>query len=261
MGSETGFRFFYGCASGSARKALRKMEEPNVMISHATANNTPFETIENLFIDSGGYSQLHTHRDYQTSDEAYLSYIQDHEPELFALRDYPCQFQLRYRLNQTVQDQQRRTTHHHRKLLDAYDDADLSSDPVAVLHGWSPDQYLSHLDQLRTEGVLTQCTAIGSLCGRHDAATVARIIHRVRDALPSKHRLHAFGVKTKVLKLPRVVQALDSADSAAYDFRTRMQDTRNTWREQVYHYLSMKREIEACTTDRGYQRSLQQYAV
>ena len=252
-----GFRFYYGCASGSARKALRKMEEPNVMISYATANNTPFETIEHLFTDSGGYSQLYNHHEYPSSDEQYLSYLEEHGPELFALRDYPCSPELLSKVNSTVEEHQWRTTHHHSKLLDAYDDTDLSSEPVAVLQGWSPHQYITHLDDLRTEGALTRYVAIGSLNNR-DPETVARIIHRVRDELPSKHRLHAFGIKTNVLQNPRVIQSLDSADSAAYDIRTRMQEDRQTWQNQVYHYLRMKQRIEECIQGSGSQQSLHQ---
>ncbi|RKD95629.1 deazapurine DNA modification protein DpdA family protein [Halopiger aswanensis] len=251
------FRFYYGCASGSARKALRKMEEPNVMISHATANNTPFQTIENLFTDSGGYSQLHTHREYQSSDRQYLSYLKEYEPELFALRDYPCEPGLLWKLNRTVRDHQQRTTRHHRKLLDTYNNADIGSEPVAVLQGWKPEQYLSHLDELREEGVLTQYVAIGSLSNRNPE-TAAQIIHKIRNALSSKHRLHAFGIGTDTLQLPRVIESLDSADSAAYDFRTRMREPRQTWRQQVYHYLSMKRQIKSWRQKSKCQQSLLQ---
>lgn len=154
-------------------------------------------------------------------------------------------------------DHQRRTTRHHGKLLDMYDDSSLNSEPVAVLQGRSPHQYLTHLDSLQTEGVLTRYVAIGSLSNR-DAETVAQIIHNVRDALPSRHRIHTFGVKTDVLQLPRVVQALDSADSMAYDFRTRMQEPQQTWRRQVYHYLSMKQRIEEYIQELGDQQSLLQ---
>lgn len=107
---DDGFRFYYGCASGSDRKALRKMEEPNVMISFATANNTPFETIDNLFVDSGGYSQLHGNEEYQSSDTAYLDYVAEHTPEKYVLRDYPCEPELLWRHGRTVGEHQHRTT-------------------------------------------------------------------------------------------------------------------------------------------------------
>lgn len=228
-----------------------------MMISYATANNKPFQTIQNLFTDSGGYSQLHTNREYQTSDRQYLSYLEEHEPELFALRDYPCEPGLLWKHNRTVANHQHRTIRHHRKLLDLYDNTNLSSEPVAVLQGWKPEQYISHIDELQTEGLLTRYVGIGSLSNRNPE-TVARIIHKVRDILPSKHQLHAFGVETNVLKLPRVTESLDSADSAAYDFQTRMQEPRQTWRRQVYHYLNMKQQVEECIQSSGGQQSLHQ---
>lgn len=254
------FTFYYGCASGSARKALRKMEEPNVMLSFATANNTPFETIENLFVDSGGYSQLQTHEEYQASDAAYLDYIEQHEPAKFVLRDYPCDPVLRQQLGQTVQEQQQRTTNHHRELLDTWEERGQPSEPVAVVQGWNPEQYLDHLDDLRSEGALTRHVAIGSLCGRQDTATVTRGIRELREALPGKHQLHAFGVKSSILQIPRVIGAIDSADSMAYDFRTRMHESRNTWQNQVYYYLQMKQRIKDCTSKKDVQRSLVPYS-
>lgn len=237
------------------------MEEPNVMISFATANNTPFETIDNLFVDSGGYSELHHNGGYQMADQAYLEYVAEYAPERYVLRDYPCEPGLLWQLGRTVADHQRRTMQHHRELLTAHEKRGITAEPVAVLQGWTPGQYLSHLDDFRDAGVLTEYVAIGSLCRRHDTAAVARIIHRIREALPSSHGLHAFGVKTSVLQVPGVVDALDSADSTAYDFRTRMQESRSTWREQVFHYLTMKREIEAAVAQGASQRSLLRYTT
>ncbi|WP_139169234.1 deazapurine DNA modification protein DpdA family protein [Natronobacterium texcoconense] len=227
-----------------------------MLLNYATANNTPFDTIENLFVDSGGYSQLLTGEAYQTSDREYLAYLRTHDPELFALRDYPCSPAVLRTHDRTVRDHQQRTTRHHRRLLDTFDDSGLTGEPVAVLQGWSPAQYLTHLDELRSEGLLTRYVGIGSLARRQNTSTVAQIIHQVRDELPENHRLHGFGVTPRVLQCPRVVTALDSADSTAYELRTRLEDRRNTWREQAYHYLRMKRQLETLTTSRSEQQSL-----
>lgn len=85
------FTFYYGAASGSARKALRRLDEKNVMINYATANNTRWDGIENLFVDSGGYSFMKGKGEYETSEAAYLDYVTKVSPEVFALRDYPCE--------------------------------------------------------------------------------------------------------------------------------------------------------------------------
>ena len=76
--------------------------------------------------------------------------------------------------------------------------------------------------------MLTRYVTIGSLCQRHDSAMVARIIQCVRETLPRSSRLHTFGVKTNVLQVPGVGDALDFADSTAYEFRAWMQESRNT---------------------------------
>lgn len=260
MGSETDFSFFYGCASGSARKALRKMEEPNVQISYATANNIPFDSIDNLFIDSGGYSLLQTRGDYQTTNQEYLYHVERYEPELFSLRDYPCEPGLLHDRKKTVQEHQQLTTEKHRQLLNSIEKRNIDSQPVAVIQGWKPSEYLVHLDQLRENGLLTEYVAIGSICRRYQTQQISKIIQLVRRELPSKYRLHGFGIKTQALKSPHVMEALDSADSSAYDYRTRMEEERSTWKNQVYHYLSLKREIEAYRTNLGRQQTLQKYS-
>jgi queuine/archaeosine tRNA-ribosyltransferase len=235
------------------------MEEPNVLISYATANNTPFDTIDNLFIDSGGYSLLKHRSDYQTSNQEYLDYVEKHGPELFTLRDYSCEPSLLRNRNKTVHEHQQLTTKNHRELLNSIERRGIESQPVTVIQGWKPHEYLDHLDNLQANGLLTEYVAIGSICRRHQTKEVNKIIHTVRRELPQKYKLHAFGVKTRVLKSPQTMDALDSADSTAYDYRTRVEAESSNWKNQVYHYLSMKQEIEACKTNLGLQRTLQKY--
>lgn len=236
------------------------MEEPNVMISYATANNTPFETIDNLFIDSGGYSLLKNGGDYQTSNQEYLDYVEQYGPELFTLRDYPCEPDLLQNRKKTVHEHQQLTTTNHRELLNSIERRGIESQPVTVIQGWKPHEYLVHLDELRQNGLLTEYVGIGSVCRRHQTTRISKIIHTVRRELPQKYKLHAFGVKTRVLKSPQTMDALDSADSTAYDYRTRMEEEHSTWKNQVYHYLSLKQEIEASRTNLGRQQTLQKYS-
>jgi len=244
------FRFYFGAASGSSRKALRQLEEPNVMLNYATKMNEPWDGIERLFIDSGGYSFMKGKGEYDTDDATYLDFIEAHAPELFALRDYPCEPDVLAEHGRRVEDHQQRTLRRHRSLLDLLEDRDLPGTPLAVLQGWSIDDYLRCVDLFRDHDVLTDYVGIGSVCRRNQEAEIRRIIVAVRDALPSRVRLHAFGVKSSVLRYPDVRGALASADSQSYEMQAQWGTLHakgagsKTFRDSALEYLKQKRRIE-----------------
>lgn len=241
---------FYGAAGGSAQKALRVLEEPRVCISAVTKNNRPWAGIEELFIDSGGYSVLDERSSYPTTDAEYLDFLiplQD-RLEYFALRDYPISPEILSRYGRTVEDHQRLTADRHRSLLDLLDDETIDAQPVAVVQGWTLDDYLRHLDDLRDvdDSLLEGRVGIGSLVGR-DVDDVRTIVTGVRSALPSSATVHGFGLSREALRYRDVVEALDSADSTAYERRARWATPEAEscdFVEVAYHYLKFKRRIE-----------------
>ena len=70
--------------------------------------------------------------------------------------------------------------------------------------------------------------AIGSTCRRHQVKTTQQIVLTVRKELPSRIKLHAFGVKLSVLDNKAVWDALYSADSSAWDFIVRWKCLRSS---------------------------------
>lgn len=219
------------------------------MISHATQNNTPWDGGHKLFVDSGGYHHMVAGSGvYQTPDEAYLEYLLKHRPHLYALRDYPCEPDLLEQLGRTVADQQARTLDHHIELFDRVDGHTLADAAVTVVQGWTKEQYLAHLDDMAAHGLPMDRVAIGSVCRRGFDEDIAEIVLAVRDALPAGAHLHAFGVKGSVLRFREVVDALDSVDSAAYDWtESRVPSTRDgesfTWRDAARAYLNWRHRL------------------
>lgn len=249
--SDSQFTFYFGAASGSARKALRQMEEPHIMINYATQNNKPWPGINRLFIDSGGYSFMKGKGEYETSDQTYCNFIKTHEPELWAFRDYPCEAEILDAHGRSVEDHQRMTVDRHRSLLDKYESQSLPGTAVSVLQGWGVDDYIRHIDAHNDAGTLLDHVGIGSVCRRDQDAELRQIITSVNDELPSWVRsVHAFGVKANVLRFADVRSALSSADSQSYDFRARWDrlagnSTGPQWKDNVFHYLKQKRQINA----------------
>jgi hypothetical protein len=245
--------FYFGAASGSSRKALRQLEEPNVMINYATKNNEPWDGLSRLFIDSGGYSFMKGRGEYQTTDAEYVAWLREREDVITqaALRDYPCESDVLEEHGRTVRDHQRRTTARHINCWEEWEQQSVDVDKVSVIQGWTEADYLRHIDDLRAHGVLADTVGIGSVCRRNRDAELRRIILSVREALPSRYDLHAFGVKQNVLQYPDVVDALASADSQAYEMQaqwghlSRHDAGGKTFRDSALEYLKMKRRINA----------------
>lgn len=250
MDGGDGFTFYFGAACGSSRKALRQLEEPNVMLNYATKLNTPWEGIDRLFIDSGGYSFMKGKGEYQTTDSEYLDHVAEYDSEAFALRDYPCEPDVLSEHGRDVDDHQQRTLARHINLLDQLEARDIDSRPVAVLQGWNVEDYLRCVDLFRDHGVLTDYVGIGSVCRRNQEAEIRRVILAIRDAVPPTVDLHAFGVKGSVLKYPDVRDALASADSMSYNYAAQWSALEakgagnKTFRDSALEYLKQKRRIE-----------------
>lgn len=246
-----GVTIYYGAASGQQRSALRRLDPEAIMISYATVNNQPWDGDYKLFVDSGGYHHMMSgDGKYGSSDEAYLDYLAEHQPHRYALRDYPCEPDLLDSLFRTVAEQQERTLNHHIELLDKIEDSSVSRDnAVTVVQGWTTDQYLAAFDDLRDHDCLTDTIAIGSICRRGADHEIADIILELRDAIPDRIGLHAFGVKGNVLRFKSVADALESVDSQAYDYSASRYDQSNeavashTWRDSARCYLQWRHNL------------------
>lgn len=241
---------YYGAASGQQRAALRRLDPEGVMISHATRNNTPWDGDHRTFVDCGGYHHMMSGAgEYDDSDDAYLSYLLKHRPHLYALRDYPCEPDLLDDLGRSVMEQQDRTFEHHLELYERVRGHTLASRAVSVIQGWTKMDYLRFLDRLRDHDLLTDYVAIGSVCRRGYDEEIAEIVLAIRDELPAGTKLHAFGVKGSVLRFEEVVAALDSVDSAAYDYAaSRVPSARDdgetfTWRDSARAYLNWRHNL------------------
>lgn len=243
------FDMFYGVASGQQRSALRRLEPEALMISYATANNKPWDGDYKLFIDSGGYHHMAAGTgEYDRPVEDYIDYLREVEPDLWAFRDYPCEPRLLEKTGRSVEENQRLTTEAAARMMPLADG--VPGQPVVVIQGWTREQYLAHLRELESLGLLTDYVGIGSICRRNSDLEIADVILSIRDALPDRCKLHAFGVKGSVLKSLEVVKAVDSVDSGAYDWAaSRFPDERPTeaftWRDSARAYLNWRHETLA----------------
>jgi hypothetical protein len=235
--------YYFGAASGSSFKALRKMEEYHVMVSAQSAATRPWDGIGSLFVDSGGYSLMLAEGEHPPADE-YLDTVEDWGADIFALQDYPCEPDILSEYGRTVADHQRRTTVAAAENLVRSDERGIKAEPAVVLQGWETNDYLEHLDSLRDQGLLTDHVGIGSVCRRNAKADIREIIFTVADELPNK-KLHTFGVKNEILADSDIRDALHSADTTAWYFFSGNyhNEIDDTWQQYVTQYLEYRQRL------------------
>lgn len=265
------FTFYFGASCGSSRKTLRQMEEPNVCLSYATKNNSTWDSIETLMVDSGGYSLISKGDGEYTDDvEDYLDYVDDSGATWYMTRDIPAADNVLKHIDNGVSEAIARTVELTKETLVAARDHPVDAEPIAVLQGKSPADYVQCYHELVREQAVTGRLAIGSLKG-HTAGETASIIRAVREAIDEDERnlgssqshvegntieLHGLGVDVPELKYDGVRSALASADSSRYISTARWRGNRDEtpdrlrddepkqgWFETARAYFDMRADL------------------
>jgi hypothetical protein len=98
------------------------------------------------------------------------------------------------------------------------------SDPMPVLQGWEPRDYLWCLDRLPLVD-LPPLVGVGSMCRRqvHGPQGVLAVVQALDRELPAGTRLHLFGVKGPALSFLAKHPRIASVDSMAWDSAARRQ--------------------------------------
>jgi hypothetical protein len=240
------FRFHYTVGSGSSRKAIGTAAlaatNPNAldpddeealiaadvdpdtiphpgyaMISYARRDNRPFNG-PNWFIDSGGYSVQKKFHHYPTSIDDYVAYLSEYDDQIekYTLRDWACAHDLLRDADRDVRTHQEWSIRDHVYCLEAAEEAGLTAEPVAVLQGHDIEEYLWSFDYLKEHGLASPTLGIGSILRPNKTSEVRAIIQELRDAIPSNHALHGFGISKTVLEDAGTLRALDSADTTSW---------------------------------------------
>ena len=254
--SNGSFTFYFGASCGSSRKTLRQLEEPNVCLSYATKNNKPWDSIDGLMVDSGGYGLIKRgDGEYPDSVDDYLEYVETHQPTWYMTRDVPASDRIFNKLGGGVSEAIARTIEYTKETIEASRDYDIDGEPVAVLQGTTPREYVQCYHELVREDLVTGRLAIGSL-KMHTSIEVAQIISAVADVVEPETELHGLGVDVPDLKYESVRENLDSADSSRYIAtarwrgnrgetppRLREDEPKQGWFETARAYLDMREDL------------------
>lgn len=201
-----------------------------VLVSYAKMDQQTLECVKKLkesgieiMLDSGAFHVLNKKipiSRYQSYRDQYLRFINKHI-ELFdwiVTMDIPCderpdpsiqQMPNKWKIEKTIEN----TLY----LIDRVNDPRKF---IAVVQGYSPEEYQYCCELMKRYGIVTARTGVGSLCVRkYDGSTlkeVVQVLDTVRRNLPSWVRLHAFGLNIKFLQHEEVRSKLNSSDSDAW---------------------------------------------
>ena len=164
------------------------------------------------------------------------------QADLYALRDYSCEIEILKKHKTTVREQIIRTFEHHLKLLELHDKLNVKSQPVPVIQGWNIEDYLYCTDIYRDHGIIMDYMAIGTLCRRGMTKTIRKIILTIKNELPTWVKIHAFGVKIKVLGNKAVWNSTYGFDTSSWSLDGRWSSLINGRKrietKQLLHFMS-----------------------
>lgn len=224
-------RLYWTVASGGSHKALKKARDDpeyptpdSAMVSFATKENEPWPGPD-WFLDCGGYNSVLHNGGYEADPREFIEYVARHESregvsiEKVALRDWMCEDAIIDKFDRNVRVHQNWTIRDHIECRELMEELGVEADPVPVLQGQNPEEYLYHFDYYRDHGLLDDVDhiGIGTLCKRRSEEEIREVVVNVREVLPDDITIHGFGVTRNALNIPELVDKLDTIDTAAWD--------------------------------------------
>ncbi len=188
-----------------------------MFVSHTRLPKKDYVPTCDWALDSGGFTQLHTHGRWTFSEADYLRTVERVREwpgfQWAAPMDWMTEPYITAKTGLTVEDHQRLTVENFVRL-----DLAMPGTFIPVLQGQSVGDYLKHwrmYDQVGVELLAASTVGLGSVCRRSATGEIEDIVLSLAPL-----RLHGFGCKASALA--RVGHLLHSADSMAWSYGGRM---------------------------------------
>lgn len=221
-------RFFVGLHQPSD---ARHFDASFVSINRLRRRKSDFQ-VGDWILDSGAFSTIFTHGGYPEGPEAYAEQIRRWKGcgNLLAAvtQDYMCEQAMLAITGLAVAEHQRLTIERYDALLRCETGCYI----MPVLQGYTPEEYVSHIDQYGERLPHGAWVGVGSVCKRNgNPRAIIDVLVAIKARRPDL-RLHGFGLKTIALANGLIQALLFSADSMAWSFAARKQGRRaNDYRE------------------------------
>lgn len=176
--------------------------------------------INEWIMDSGAFTEISTHGKWRTPVEDYAKHIirwaNTGELQAAVAQDYMCEDFILERTGLSIEDHQRLTIERYRQLI-----ALVGVPVLPVLQGYSPTDYIQHVEDYGELLKPGQWVGVGSVCKRNANPDAIEHVLRSIKALRPDLRLHGFGLKITALQNGSVRDLLHSSDSMAWSFAGR----------------------------------------
>lgn len=192
----------------------------------------------NVLVDSGAFTELSLHGCYRSDVGTYADCLMRlHSEGIVSIaaavaQDWMCEPFMLAKTGLNIWQHQKLTIERYDELYAALLFADAPFPVMPVLQGYSPAEYVRHLDKYGERLTEGMWVGVGSVCKRNgDPAQIVEVLDAIHRRRPDL-RLHGFGVKKTALKHPGVRSYLATADSMAWSFHARKNNrSANDWRE------------------------------
>lgn len=190
--------------------------------------------VKSWIMDCAGFTELKLYGRYRHSVAEYACEIRYWKGcgNLIAAvsQDYMCEpFMLRI-TGLTVLEHQQLTI----ERYDALIAEDTGVYIIPVLQGYTPEEYVQHVDMYGDRLTPGMWVGVGSVCKRNaDPELVYEVLKAIKKRRPDL-RLHGFGLKTTALDDRRVRDLLETSDSMAWSYNARMNG------RDANHWMSAK---------------------
>lgn len=190
-------------------------------------------TVNEWIMDSGAFSQIYRHGEHMPIEE-YADLIKRWancgELKAVVTQDYMCEPFILAKTKASVEQHQIWTIERYIKLLNLIGNETYL---MPVLQGYSPDEYVRHIEMYSDLLKPGMWVGVGSVCKRNSSPfEIYQVLEAIKEVRPDL-KLHGFGLKTTVFKYPEIIKMLYSADSMAWSYAGRRKDGKsgNDWQE------------------------------
>jgi hypothetical protein len=190
-----------------------------ISVNRLINRKSDFKT-NNWILDSAAFTRITTHGEHYSVD-LYADQIDRWsrcgQLDAAVSQDYMCEPFILKKVNRAVEEHQHMTIERYVALKNKVKKTYI----MPVIQGYTPDEYVDHLNQYNKLLSRNQWVGVGSVCKRNakvqQIQTILLSIKKVRPDL----RLHGFGLKQTSLLDPLVRSLLYSSDSMAWSFAAR----------------------------------------
>jgi hypothetical protein len=202
--------------------------------------------VNDWILDSGAFSQITGNGRFLISTDEYLDLITrcSASGNLLAAvcQDWMCEEFVLEITGLTKEEHQERTVRSYKQLR-----RQSPLDIMPVLQGFTPQDYINHLEMYGDALHQDAWCGVGSVCKRNGNPDAIEDVFLAIKSVRPDLRLHGFGIKKTALKRATVRDLLYSCDSMAWSYAGRKDTDQNDPRGALQYCAQVEEIIKAPT--------------